>query len=492
MEQHHYITNHVSPYHSKAVHYHPPIFCPEPIYTYHAKSYHNEKAALHLRHCEPCFTLGEQTVGQTRRTSSYHGLSKHFINTTINLFRPFRPKVPLQPFTRAEYINTMPPKYQHYLHRDTSNFSHVTKSFIKKEKIAINRNKPPRMITANSMPFNIEIGRYTKRFEHHLYGIDKKRQSDMFAKGYDMKGMAAMIIRASHKFHNPKYICLDHTCFDSFITPEHKRLVARLILQAYRNDPFLQSHLMRTNVFGYTQHGHRYRINGTLNSGSPITSLTANIINYAVIHYIFKFILRCKKFHVIVNGDDSIVITERAFHINRHQIINSFARFNFKTKIDQITTNVHEVEFCRCRIAYDNMFQPMCYITPERIVETFGQTFKCIDRISYLRDISYAYSIIYKNLENYHNTFHLLYKQLDKMTKKPLFKAIKLEPLIKILHDKMKDEPRIPQTYPHYTQPRLPPQVRTSYLRIKNILKKEKKKYKNKKIQKYLSFSKVS
>lgn len=347
----------------------------------------------------------------------------------------------------------MPSKYQRFLNKDTTSFNSKVKSFIKKEKVDLSKNKKPRLIQANSMQYNIEIGRYTKKFEHILYEVDKQRKDYIFAKGIDLLELGQYIEHHSNRYRKPKYLCLDHSTFDAYVTPEHKRLAAKVILKAYRNNPLLQKYLLMKNFTGQTEHGIKYTVEGTINSGSPITSLYANLINYSMLHYVCKKILKIPKFSIIVNGDDSIIFTEEHQFINQSQIIKELAKLNFKTKIEQITTNKHELEFCRCRFAYDNTNKLHAYLVPDRIIKTLGQTPKTIHRISYLRDIAYAYSIIYKNFEQYHNKFKQLYLHFNKQTGKPLFKAIKLEPFIHAIYEKEKSRPRVKKKQPHSSQP---------------------------------------
>lgn len=455
MERQAYVTNPVTPHHTSTIYYHAPLFHPI-THTYHSQTYYNEKIALVKRHCKPIQTTGKTIYGTNRTTECYTGLTRKFIKYAEHLMASYRPKTNFQPYTHEQYINTMPAKYKYFLNKDTSNFTDRVKTFIKKEKIDPNKRKPPRLIQANHMKYNIEIGRYTKKLEHYLYDADKRHNKFNFAKGIDMKQMAHHITKKADRFINPKFIGLDHSTFDAFVTNDHKKIVNSFILKTYKNNRLLQSYLNRKYIKGETSKGIKYKIEGTINSGSPITSLSANIINYTTIHYILHKILKIKKFEIIVNGDDSLIIIERSAHINSQRLTKEFAKMNFNTKIDYITTDITQVEFCRCGIAKDNTGTPTCYLKPERIIKMFGQTHKTIERKSYIRDIAYAYSIIYKNLENYHQEFNRIYQHYDKIAKKPLLKQLNHEPLIKILYEKEKNNPRVIPSFIHSSQPSLP------------------------------------
>lgn len=348
----------------------------------------------------------------------------------------------------------MPPKYSRFLGVPIYNVNNNVKCFIKKEKISLTKYTAPRLIQHNTMAYNIEVGRYIKQLEHKIYQKDSSSQKYEFCKT-DLPEMARRIMYKASKFQNPKFVCIDHKQFEAHLNGQHINLENAFINWHYRS-PYLQRLLDARTIFGTTTSGIKYRTSMTRTSGHVKTSFGNSILNLAFIKHVLKQ-LKIRKFEVMVNGDDSIIIIENRCHLNESQLKREFRKLNMETKIDQITNNIYDVEFCRMKICIDNAGKPMMYLTPDRIKKIFAQTHKPMRRNDYVRDLAYANSCIYKNLENYHSVFTDIYNHYNSLATTQLNKYLKLEPLILSLYKAASPDPRVSDPMPHYTQPKLSP-----------------------------------
>jgi hypothetical protein len=244
----------------------------------------------------------------------------------------------------------------------------------------------------------MELGRYTKHLEHSLYHKDQQTKQYIFAKGADLYETARRIISASQTFRRPKFYCLDHTTFDAHVTQDALRMAHRFIKLHYPHDRKLNRLLnQQLKTTSHTRFGQRYKYRGTVNSGDVTTSIVNSLINYHILKSAFK-LQTTQKTRVIVNGDDSIVITEDNVPINIKQLIADMRTFNMETKVDKITTDIHEVEFCRTQIRIDNDGIPMAVLDPNRILQTIGMTYKIHERnhAEYIAQVKHCYHTTYQ------------------------------------------------------------------------------------------------
>jgi hypothetical protein len=353
-----------------------------------------------------------------------------------NNMRKYIPVVELTPYTQDEYIDTMPSSYRKFKGKVLTKVGKWLKSFVKKERVDLSKYKAPRLIQANTQELNICLGRYIKKLEHKVYAIDKSMGYDNFSKQNTLQQQAEQIIRKTKKFVSPKFVCLDMSAFDSSITNAAKSIestfVKRCYKSCYRN---FQTYLDQKKTVGWTTNGVKYKVEGTRNSGSVMTSFGNSIISYNIMCYVFKKLLNIKHCEILVNGDDSLVIMENSTHLNVPEMKLLFSKLNFNVTIDQITSNLNEVEFCQTKVAMDDNDMPMSVLIKDKYLKNLGMTHKNISLNDYYRDILYANSIIYKNYKPYHEPFHEAYVKYDKIATKPLLKYLKEnKPLERMYH----------------------------------------------------------
>lgn len=216
--------------------------------------------------------------------------------------------------------------------------------FVKPDRYFIDDvwTKAPRAIQYRTPMYNILVGCYLKPFEHAVYAIEVNGLR-VVAKGLNNVERAENIIAGSAMFRNPLYIMLDHSKFDSHIKTEmlvelHKLYVKRA------GDNWLRFLLRHSLVNkGYSKNGLRYTVKGTRMSGDYDTGLGNTMINIAVLlAYVGN-----TKHHMLVDGDDSIIIVEAADYPGLDPGV--FDQLGFATEIGT-TTDLHEVEFCQSKL----------------------------------------------------------------------------------------------------------------------------------------------
>lgn len=343
--------------------------------------------------------------------------------------------------TAKEFIQEQPSdkrkKYYPHMHR-TDTPSNIIKSFIKIEKIKTDKYTAPRMIQARNPYFTMSLGRYTKPMEHAIYCKDKKTRRFNFAKGMNMYEMAVAIIEKSKRINKPVYICVDHKSFDAHVTPEALRLFHRFTQKLNKDKMLAELQKLQIKNRTYTQFGQKFQFKGTVCSGDITTSFSDCIINYYILNHYMKR-MKIRNYEIIVNGDDSVIILDQREIYKFKNFQKTMREYNMETKIDQVTHDINEVEFCRMKIRADNDGFPMMVIDPQRQQNVYGMTYKTgtVDYNSYQRDIAYANMSIYRHTAR-RETFLRLFEHYDQIATQPIMTALKQTD--RILMDMMRQD----------------------------------------------------
>lgn len=259
------------------------------------------------------------------------------------------------------------------------------KMFIKPDKydaVKIN-DKAPRAIQFRTAQFNLMIARYLKPIEHKLYShVSKQSKLRWCAKGLNNFERAKLIQTASAQFDDPLYIMMDHSKFDSSVTSDHLKLMARRYAKWSQSKLLLYLLTHQWANKGLTQSGIRYSIKGTKMSGDFNTALDNSFLNYLCLRSLFD---RIKvKAEYVVDGDDSVVIIEKTDQRKFLADLDHFKRFGFDTEI-AFAHDLSEVEFCRSKIL--DLEEPLMAREPVRALSNLSVGLKCYKgkaRLKYL------------------------------------------------------------------------------------------------------------
>lgn len=230
------------------------------------------------------------------------------------------------------------------------------------------------MIQARDLTFNIEYGRYIKPLEL----ITKKETQ--FGKGRNID-ISNKIYKLAKRY--TYYTEADHMEFDAHVTKEHLKLTHTYYQSCYHHSKPLRKLSKRTLINKCkTLDGIKYKVHGTRMSGDVDTSFGNSLINYALLKQALSDI--GLEGEVIVNGDDSIIFTNKP--IPQDQFIAALATYNMETKLNPSVTNIHKVEFCRQKLIINNRGEPALAMLPDRLLTIFGMTYKNLgDYMEYLR-----------------------------------------------------------------------------------------------------------
>lgn len=282
--------------------------------------------------------------------------------------------------------------------------------FTKIEKLSISKYKPPRLIQARNLTFNVEYGRYIKPIEKAL---SKRVQ---FGKGTPHQ-VAKRIMNLKKKYQY--YTECDHKTFDSHVTVEMLQLTHTFYASCYNHDKNLRKLAKRTlKNKCKTRNGEKYTIKGTRMSGDVDTSLGNSLINYAILKTVVKDIVG--KCEVIVNGDDSIIFSTQRIDVKL--LTNKLKEYNMETEVKESQKSIHKIDFCQQRLIYDHEAKPTMMPDYNRVLSRFGMTYKQLNNYQeYIKDLvvcniyMYHSNIVgYKFLNMYKNLYGK-FKHIDIM-----------------------------------------------------------------------------
>lgn len=222
------------------------------------------------------------------------------------------------------------------------------KMFVKPDKYPRGEivSKAPRAIQYRAPEFNMLVGRFLKPYEEAYYSSTNSPIGlRMIAKGMNNHQRAANIVEASTYFSNPVYLLLDHSKFDSCVNEYFLKWEHRQYNKQFKNG-FLRFLLSKCIVNRCKSvNGVKYQVKGTRMSGDYATALGNCLVN----HLLLSSWLKNIKHHILLDGDDSVVICERDDLLSLMQTFGHFARMGFDTKCD-IVYDINDVEFCRARL----------------------------------------------------------------------------------------------------------------------------------------------
>lgn len=221
--------------------------------------------------------------------------------------------------------------------------------------------KPPRAIQFRSPKFNLCLLRYITPFEEHHYASLKYgvvSDTRVVAKGLNWVQRAKLFIDKASHFTNPLFINLDYSAFDSTITLRHLKSTHRKYVKSFGREI---RGLLRHQLYnkGSTRQ-LRYKVTGTRMSGDADTGCGNTIINLDALYGFFLY-NGIKKYDMLVDGDDSIVIVEKGALLD----FSYFTRIGLIAKVTT-TEDMFQVEFCQSRLVLAD--EPVFVRNPKKVL----------------------------------------------------------------------------------------------------------------------------
>nr|QTJ63608.1 RNA-dependent RNA polymerase [Megalopteran tombus-related virus] len=287
--------------------------------------------------------------------------------------------------------------------------------FTKIEKMTTAKYKPPRMIQARHVTFNIEYGKYIKPLEEQITKVGRFKHN--FGKGnYDEIAKRITKLKRHYKYFTE----LDHDSFDAHVTMELLKLTHTFYQSCYMHNKELR-HLSKKTYFNncISREGDRYKVKATRMSGDVDTSLGNSLINYAILKELLHQLSISGD--VIVNGDDSIIFTNEP--IDNKKALAILRKMNMETKLSNSSCDIHKIEFCRTKYVIRDDGTPTMMMNPQRITEMYGMTNSNVDYMQYLIEVATCNAYINSNTPygiHWARAFNIT---IDK-TKMPVFKVL--------------------------------------------------------------------
>lgn len=234
------------------------------------------------------------------------------------------------------------------------------KAFVKSEKFnpGDKNNPDPRMIQARNARYNILLAQYLKPMEKQLYTIKGgSTNTRLIAKGLNQVERADLLIRKWNTFSKPVCYSLDASRWDkhcdvALLKIEHS------IYQYMCADVGLK-HLLAAQLRNkcFTSNGVRYKTLGKRMSGDMNTAL-GNCLLMIICLIAACHDLGLRKYDLLDDGDDCLVIVEQEDEDRLRGIVNKFLEFGHELKLENRATDVQKVVFCQSHIVFRKDLPP--------------------------------------------------------------------------------------------------------------------------------------
>lgn len=225
------------------------------------------------------------------------------------------------------------------------------KMFVKCENIKFSQakcNPPPRAIQFRDPKYAVQIGRYLKAIEHHLYTLcgDGKSlpKSRIIGKGLSSAQRGEALRRKMARFIDPVVVSLDGSRFDSHVGVSQLQVEHLVYLIMCKDRLFAKLLSWQLANQGTTSKGIRYRTRGKRMSGDMNTALGNCII---MVLMVMDF-MQGKTYDMFDDGDDCLLIIERALlPWVLANVKAQFLEYGHEVKIEHVAYSLEEVEWCQ-------------------------------------------------------------------------------------------------------------------------------------------------
>jgi hypothetical protein len=228
-------------------------------------------------------------------------------------------------------------------------------SFVKAEKFnpAAKVNPDPRMIQARSPEYGLEVARFLKPIEHHLYSMRSPNGSRMVAKGLNQRARAELLERKMRLFRRPVVFSLDCSRWDKHVVADVLQVEHSFYLMILADPVFQRLLSWQLDNRCVTANSVRYRVAGGRMSGDMNTALGNCLLMVLMVHAAMRQVLGPGRgrWDLLDDGDDCLVIVdERDFELAAAQLPDLFLTFGQELKVENVARDIRDVTFCQCRV----------------------------------------------------------------------------------------------------------------------------------------------
>lgn len=239
----------------------------------------------------------------------------------------------------------------------------TVKMFVKCDRLQPDPESPnpdPRAIQFRNAKYCVEVARFLKPIEEHLYllsGISRGVPATRaIAKGLNQVERAELMMTKMSHFDDPVVISVDCRRFDKHVDREALKVEHSVYLQSC-NDPYFAKLLSwQLDNYCISSRGMKYKVRGKRMSGDMNTALGNCILMLCMV---LAFLVWLSKWDTMDDGDDCLLFVERA-DLERvlATIKDAFLSFGHEVKVDGVETELERVVFCQSQVIE---FQPGKY-----------------------------------------------------------------------------------------------------------------------------------
>jgi len=295
------------------------------------------------------------------------GHFKKQLQAAIDKLRPLLPKT--APMSRRAFVDSFEGRkkaryeaaFQSLLRDSLVEKDGHPQVFVKYEKTnyTLKSDPVPRVISARSPRYNIEVGRFLRKLEKRIFKcIDKMFGHTTVIKGKNYTDTARLLHEKWNFFVDPVAVGLDAKRFDQHVSREaleYEHMIYKWCFPKKNHSSRLAGLLkkqLRNFCSGFTKDGSvSYVVEGVRMSGDMNTSLGACLIMSSLVYCYLDF--KGIKGHLANNGDDCVVVMERRDLEDFTAGLDSWFRdMGFNLEVEEPVYVFEQIKFCQTQPVY--------------------------------------------------------------------------------------------------------------------------------------------
>nr|ABY73607.1 RNA-dependent RNA polymerase [Barley yellow dwarf virus PAV] len=248
---------------------------------------------------------------------------------------------------RAQYFKAIESlKKEPYQMKDSN-----VQAFLKKEKHWMTKAIAPRLICPRSKRYNIILGTRLKFNEKKImHAIDGMFGSPTVLSGYDSFTQGRIIASKWQKFASPVAIGVDASRFDQHVSEQALKWEHGIYNGIFGDNELALAleHQLVNNIKMFVEDKMlTFKVRGHRMSGDINTSMGNKLIMCGMMHAYFKKL--GVEAELCNNGDDCVIITERADEHLFGGMYDHFLKYGFNMVTETPVYELGELEFCQSK-----------------------------------------------------------------------------------------------------------------------------------------------
>lgn len=225
--------------------------------------------------------------------------------------------------------------------------------FIKNEKLSPAKVNPdPRAIQFRDARYCVEVARFLKPIEKHLYNLSGGDllglpPTRLIGKGLNQVERAKLLRKKMARFSQPMVVSLDMSRFDQHVSRELLEIEHSVYVSCCPDPFFAELLSWQLDNIVYTRSGYKYRTRGKRMSGDMNTALGNCVIMIVMVCAFMKH--HPCQWDLLDDGDDCLLIVNNPdlpWVLENAQKI--FLNYGHEVKIEKVAREMAAVSWCQC------------------------------------------------------------------------------------------------------------------------------------------------